>query len=432
MRALALAFAVALVATATPGLTQSIQKGAADTEEQPPPGVFGPFDRLRQRAADAGVTLSARYTSEFGYNASGGDSHRATETGQADIGAKIDLEKLAGIKGGTFDGVVTWRRGKLLDDVAGIDALQQTQEVYGRGQTWRLTRLWYEQLLGRASLKIGRSNVGEDFAAFSCDFMNLTFCGAQPGNIVGNYWFNWPVSQWMGRAKMALGDGYIQLGAYEVNPLNLSKAFTIGHFHGATGVLIPFEGVWRPTLNGRPGTYRVGAWYDTSSADDAVLDQKGDIAMLSDLDPLQRQGRWGAWAILRQQITGSADAHGTVRGLSLFARATRADRRTSRLDSQVSVGMFYEGLQIVAPDDVLGIAVGRTHVNSRVGHAERIAGEPKQGSEYVGEIFYSLHPVPGLVIRPNVQFVANPGGRDAPGDVVVREDCDHAVNAVKS
>ena len=29
-----------------------------------------------------------------------------------------------------------------------------------------------------------RLTVGEDFASFSCDFQNLTFCGAQPGNLV--------------------------------------------------------------------------------------------------------------------------------------------------------------------------------------------------------------------------------------------------------
>ena len=408
-----------LFVSATPALAQSVQKGAADAHEQPAPGVFKPFDRLRERAASSGLKLSARYTSEFAYNPSGGKAHRATETGQADIGAKIDLDQLAGIKGGTLNGVITWRRGKLLDGVAGIEPLQQTQEVYGRGQTLRLTRLWYEQKLGRVSVKLGRSNVGEDFATFSCDFMNLTFCGAQPGNVVGDYWFNWPVSQWMGRAKVSLGSGYVQLGAYEVNPFNLSKTFTIGHFHGATGVLIPVEGVWQPKLGGLPGTYRIGAWHDTSSSDDVVLDKEGGVALLSGLEPLARDGRWGAWATLRQQVTGTADEDGAVRGLSVFARATRADRRTSRLDSQVSLGLFYEGLPIVAPDDVLGIALGRTHVNSRIGTAERMAGRTEQGSEYAGEIFYSLHAVPGLVIRPNVQYVVHPGGRHAASDVVV-------------
>jgi len=407
----AAAAVLALLAIAAPAAGQSVQKGEADTQDSPPPGVFGPFDRLRQKASDAGITLSARYISELGFNPAGGKTSSVTETGQADVGAKLDLDKLAGLKGGTFNAVVTWRRGKLLDDVAGIDTLQQTQEIYGRGQTWRLTRLWYEQKLGRTSVKLGRSNVGEDFATFSCDFMNLSFCGAQPGNLVGDYWYNWPVSQWMARVKVAAGSGYVQLGAYEVNPLNLRKTFTIGYFHGATGVLLPVEGVWKPKLGGLPGTYRIGAWYDTSRADDAVLDQQGSIAAITGVEPLQRDGRWGAWALLRQQVTGSADQDGTVKGLTLFTRATQADRRTARIDNQLVVGLFYEGIRAAAPDDVLGLAIGRTHVNGRVAAAERITGRPVEGSEYAGELFYSLHPAAGLIVRPSVQYVIDPGGR---------------------
>lgn len=414
-----LAAALAVAMPAAPALAQSVQKGEADTQETPPPGVFGPFDRVRAAAAQAGVTLAARYTSELGYNPAGGDAHRVTETGQVDLDAKVDLDRMAGLKGGTFDAVVTWRRGDLLDDAAGLGTLQQTQEVYGRGQTWRITRLWYEQVLGPASIKAGRSNVGEDFATFSCDFMNLSFCGAQPGNIVGDYWFNWPVSEWMARAKLSVGDGYVQLGAYEVNPLNLRKTFTIGYFHGATGVLLPIEGVWTPTLGGLPGTWRAGAWYDTSHADDVVLDRAGGLAAESGLDPLRRDGRWGGWAIVRQQVTGTAGKDGTVRGLTLFARASEADRRTARLDSQISLGLFYEGLNGVRPDDVLGLALGCTHVNDRIAAAERVSDEPVQGNEYEGELFYSLHPIAGIVIRPNLQYVVHPGGRRDRGDAIV-------------
>lgn len=415
----ALALTFTLLIAAAPAAAQSVQKGEADTQGSPPPGVFGPFDHIRMEAADAGVTLSARYISEMAFNPAGGEASRVTETGQADVGAKLDLDQLAGLKGGTFNAVITWRRGKLLDDVAGIDALQQTQEVYGRGQTWRVTRLWYEQALGPASLKLGRSNIGEDFATFSCDFENLSFCGAQPGNVVGDYWFNWPVSQWMARAKVVIGSGYVQLGAYEVNPLNLRKTFTIGHFHGATGVLLPVEAVVKPKLGSLPGTYRFGGWYDTSHADDVVLDQHGGLAAMSGLEPLRRDGRWGGWAVLRQQVTGSADKDGTVRGLTLFARATQADRRTARLDGQLVVGLFYEGIRLVAPDDVLGAAIGRTHVNGRVATTERIEGRPVQGSEYEGELFYSLHPTAGLVVRPNIQYVVDPGGRRNRKDAVV-------------
>lgn len=205
---------------------QNVQGGVGDTQEPPPPGVFDAFDHLRARAADAGITFGARYTLESGFNAVGGDAERIAQTGQFDLNAKLDLEKLAGVKGGSFQAVATWRRGDLLDDVAHLGTLEQVQEVYGRGQTWRLTRFWYEQQLGRANVKLGRAGVGEDFDKFSCDFMNLTFCSAQPGSIVGKYWYDFPVSQWAARLKVKVRDGYLQLGAYEINPRNLDRSFT--------------------------------------------------------------------------------------------------------------------------------------------------------------------------------------------------------------
>ena len=83
-----------------------------------------------------------------------------------------------------------------------------------------LTQLWYDQNYfdGALDWKVGRLTVGEDFASFDCDFMNLTFCGSQPGNIVGDYWYNWPVSQWATRLKVNLPAAtYAQVGVYQQN-----------------------------------------------------------------------------------------------------------------------------------------------------------------------------------------------------------------------
>ena len=90
--------------------------------------------------------------------------------------------------------------------------------------------------------KVGRLGVGEDFASFACDFQNLTFCGSDPGNLVGNYIFNWPVSQWATRLKVALDDfGYVQIGAYDINPKYLNTdaedALLPVFFSDSTGVM---------------------------------------------------------------------------------------------------------------------------------------------------------------------------------------------------
>src|SRR6201999_557520 len=167
-----------------------------------------------------------------------------TEPRGDDLGAAANLGTLpAGLDGGTMQFTITDRRGDDLGAAANLGTLQQVQEVFGRGQTLRLTQLWYEQKFDSDTwaLKLGRTTVGEDFDSFPCYFMNLSLCGSEPGNLAGSYWYNWPVSQWSGRLRRNDGDRYIEGAVYEVNPRNLENSFSFGHFSGATGVLVPFE-----------------------------------------------------------------------------------------------------------------------------------------------------------------------------------------------
>ena len=61
----------------------------------------------------------------------------------------------------------------------------QVQEIYGRGETWRLSEFWFQQTWfnDRLLWKVGRLAEGETFGSFNCHFQNLTFCGSQPGGV---------------------------------------------------------------------------------------------------------------------------------------------------------------------------------------------------------------------------------------------------------
>jgi porin len=87
------------------------------------------------------------------------------------------------------------------------------------------TEFWFEQkyLDGLVEWKIGRAPFG-DFAAFECNFQNLTFCEPDRGNVITSYIWNWPISQWMTRFKFALNRlGYIQFSIFDDNPKYLPK-----------------------------------------------------------------------------------------------------------------------------------------------------------------------------------------------------------------
>jgi porin len=375
---------------------------------------------IREMLSQQGIDFRIGYVSETATNLQGGSQQLWRYTDQWTFWTRLDLQKLFGVPRGEVDIVITDRNGRNLSADANLGSLQQVQELYGRGQTWRWTEFWYEQSSPKGALdwKIGRMPVGNDFAAFSCDFMNLTFCGSAPGNIVGSYWYNWPVSQWATRVKATFARfGYVELGAYAINPslLLTRNAMNLGNPSGTTGLLAPVEIGWLPTFRGLAGSYKIGGWYSSATAPDVVDNTLEEPLAIDGGAPLMHHGQHGAYFNFEQRLT-APDGRGSPRGLSLFVNGTYADRRTSTLDSQLSVGILYTGPIASRPQDELGLAGGETHVNSRVAAVERLQNEegdgpvPVQTSEWAGEIFYDLHLAGWLDLRPNFQYVAQPGG----------------------
>jgi porin len=410
------------------GLTAS---GAAMADDAGTGHLTGNWGGLRTKLEQSGVDIDLSYTSEIAYNAAGGTDDLVRYTDQFAIGGDFNLDRLLDLHDAEFKVTMTERNGRNLSDDAHLGTLQQVQEVYGRGQTWRLTQFWYDQKYFSQFLdwKVGRLTMGEDFAAFSCQFQNLTFCGSQPGNIVGDYWFNWPVSQWGTRLKFNFAHALsVQVGAYEVNPhfADRKNAMLPTNPDGATGALVPLELAWSPQLGaaGMPGSYKIGAWYDTSKANDVFDDTDGDPAVLTGLPPKRRHGRYGAYVNFQQQVM-RFDDHDPSRGLSLFFNASFADRRTATVDNQMALGLISKGTFDLRPDDEIALAVGRTHVNGRVAHGERLLNDAGLGpvavqhSEYAVELYYGLQATSWLMLRPNLQFVIDPGGTGHNKDVVV-------------
>ena len=281
------------------------------------PHLFGDWGGLRTSLSERGIDLNLGYTGEAAHNFSGGKDKLTRYTDQWVFGATLNLDKLWGWRGGTFQMTITDRNGRNLGADAGIGNNMLIQEVYGRGQTWHMTQFWLNQsfLDNRVQWKFGRMTVGEDFASFSCDFQNLTFCGSQPGNLVGSYWVNWPTSQWATRLKVSTSEQtYLQAGVYQVNPKYVDDGYARRHGlsldnpGGTTGALIPLEFGVLPSWNGLPGSYKFGAWYNTSQGKDLYQDVNGDARGLTGLAPRERNGQYGFYLNFEQQVSGAAGA----------------------------------------------------------------------------------------------------------------------------
>ncbi|MGF7156130.1 carbohydrate porin [Novosphingobium gossypii] len=391
------------------------------------PHLLGDWGGIRTGLEDAGITPSVQYIAMPAWNVNGGTGSKTAYTAQLTFGGKFDLGKIAGIKGGSIQGLITNRHGSNVNQTAEIGLLQFPQAVWGAGQVWRLSQMFYLQKFGASELKVGRMSVGEDFGTAPCFFESLTFCGIVPGHISPQYWYNPPVSVWGARTRIADKLGYTQVGVYELNPDNLDpqRGFNLS-MSGATGALIPVERAFTVKLGGdasRSGIYKIGIWHDTSVSNDLVRDIDGNYAALTGRPAARKRGRWGGYVVVRQQLHGpDADGAGAV---NVNFSGVITDGRTNLIHSIFVAGITRTGLIAGRPKDEAGIAFARTHINGRLADVQQIQYDQgitdrvPQQSEYVAEITYSFAVHPALSIRPNVQFYLHPSGRNDRPTVVV-------------
>ena len=171
------------------------------------PHLLGEWPGIRSKLSDLGINVALTGVDEAVLNLSGGDRRIAQEAGQVALQAEFDLQKRFGLQGTSVLLTLVDRWGRDAATDAGIPALQLLNEVFGRGNIVRLEELaWKQQWFDdRIVTTIGRLAFGDDFFSFPCDFINLTFCPGQAGNLVGNYIYNWPVSQWAAAGKLNFG-----------------------------------------------------------------------------------------------------------------------------------------------------------------------------------------------------------------------------------
>ena len=393
--------------------------------------MTGDWGGTRTELLDKGYDFTLDYVGEVAGNLNGGynDDKTARYSDQFALGAHLDLEKIFGWHDTEFKLAITERSGRNLsnDRISDPRAGQfsSVQEVWGRGQTWRLTQMWIKQKYfdGALDVKFGRFGEGEDFNSFTCDFQNLAFCGSQVGNWVGGIWYNWPVSQWALRVRYNLADTlYAQVGVYEQNPSNLESGngFKLSG-SGTHGAIMPIELVWSPRVNGLKGEYRAGYYYSNAKAQDVLDDSNGQPAALSGAAYRSRSSKHGMWLGAQQQVTSLASDQS--RGLSLFANATLHDKKTNAIDNYVQAGLVYKGPFDARAKDDIGFALARVHVNPAYRKNARLANQaaglddydnpgflPVQDTEYSAELYYGIHLADWLTVRPNLQYIRHPGG----------------------
>ncbi|NUT76865.1 carbohydrate porin [Pseudomonas sp. C1C7] len=398
--------------------------GAHAADYSPNNFLLGDWNGERTRLHEQGVDFQLTYVNELAYNTQGGDEHKGTYSDQLMIDTNFDLQKLLGWQGASFRMTFTNRNGENLTAEAGTNTLLAAQEIYGYGSVTRLVQFYYQQALldDRLVVKLGRLPMSGDVFPFSCKFQNLTFCGTVPGYITPN-WFTWPVSQWGATAAAKLTDEWsVNTALYQVNPsfTKNSQGLNFGSPSGTTGYLAVGELAWTPIINGLPGSYRVGVWRNTGDFSDVYEDVNGRPIGVTGDAPVQHDEASGYYALVQQQVY--RDPGDSARGINLFANFIQSDRDVSYVERVWHVGTFISGPFAARPQDEIGLAIGRLEVNGK--SAKRVRQQngytqPAGDTEYPMELYYGVSVTPALTLRPNVQYVVNPGGMSGDKSVVV-------------
>jgi porin len=388
------------------------------------PHLLGEWPGIRSKLSDLGINVSITGVDEGVMNFSGGERRIAQEAGQVALQAEFDLQKSLGLQGTRFEVTLVNRWGRDAATDAGIPALQLLNEVYGRGNILRLERFAWDQkwLDDRIETTAGRMAFGDEFFTYPCDFINLTFCPGQAGNIAGDYIYNWPVSQWAAVAKVNFGtEGYFKAGVFDSNSAYLETTpnpASLPAFPGESqGAIFPAELAWTPKFNGLKGSYQVGGWWSSDAAANAATSINGEPILVSGLPGVPGHGRYGFSTVLQQQLTREpTNPDQKNNGLNVFLLASYADRRTSTTDYQIFGGVVQYGLGPWRPQDGYGVAVGTTHVNPNIANGEILANALGVGpgyvqrNEYVTEAWYGWQTTPWLNLKLDAQYVISPGG----------------------
>ncbi|EXA65044.1 porin B [Acinetobacter baumannii 348935] len=400
-------------------MTSAQAESAFDSQGQ---YLLGDWNGKRTELAQQGIKFEANLLTDTAYLADGGRNEGADPLTSAQLwlGTQLDMEKLAGWDGVTVRAVATARQGQSTSvrDLQG-DAAQwaNVQGTFGRGnQDSRLTELSIEKNYKEQglSIKAGRLGLGMDFNVMACDFASTAFCAAQMGKWQGNIWMNTPVAQWGARVKQQLNpDVAVQVGVYEFNPDNGNGAKEGQGWSldtdNADGVTIPAEVIWTPKslVNGLPGSYRVGGMYNTAD----------DVANQKDVATGEGENRtFTGWLAVEQQLTSTGNGR---QGLHSFANFTWHDRDTNKVDNSQQLGLKYIGLMDSQPNDILGLAVNRVHVNDRFAEGSLAKVDYDASAEYNIELNYSYNATKWLMLRPNLQYVINPGSSNQVDNALV-------------
>ena len=385
--------------------------GSAGTEslahKHAPPGhhgsehLTGDLLGLRPALAARGITFEAFLVADWSHNFRGGLRTRGEEFRYLfDANITLDTEPLLGLKGGKAFADFQTHDGRNGSELLTGD-FQGFSNIDAPGFT-ALYELWYEQTLldGRLRVKAGKIDATNEFAFVEngAEFINSsagyspTIVGfpTYPDPATGAVAFVAPVD-WM----------YLGAGVFDGATQEGIRTGTRGPatFFGdpADLFLIAEAGARWSLGGGRDGRIGLGAAHHTGTFD--LVDGSGRT----------QDGVTSVYLVLEQTLFNENPA-GDGQGVGVFLQIARTEQDVFDADLHVGAGVVWTGAIPTRDADVLGLMASYVHFGDPV----RSAGTIVEDHELNVQAFYKVQVTPWLALKPDVQYIANPGGTRRP------------------
>lgn len=392
--------------------------------------LLGDFGGLRGALEAAGVTLSLQETAEVLGDVSGGVRRGAVFEGALQMGLDIDTGKAIGLPDGTIH-ASAWQihgRGLTANEVGNLNTISNIEAT----RATRLFELWYEQRLfdGAVSVRAGQLAADAEFqiSAYAALFLNASF--------------GWPVLAALdlpsGGPAYPLATPAVRLKVQASQDL----ALLFGVFSGDTapagtgdpqrrnasgtsfvlnrGVFVIGEVQYSLELGsagaGLPGTYKIGAWYNSNAFPDQRYGSDG-LSLANPASngvPRSHRGNASLYAVADQTMWRQPATKD--QGIGVFGRVTGTSDDRNLVTVAVNAGLTWKGVIPARGDDTLGLGITYTRIGASArgldADAAFYAGgfAPVRNAETVVELTYQAPVTPWLTLQPDAQYVFSPAG----------------------
>lgn len=400
------------------------------------PTLLGDMGGLRPALAKYGVTLSVIENAETFGNLTGGVRQGFEVNGLTIAAVRVDAQKAFGLIGGAFNvsGLQIWGGNLSATDLLNLQTVTGIEAPVGI----RLWELWYLQKFGdKFDIKIGEQSIDQEFiiSDSSAVFLNATM--GWPALPTVDLPAGGPIYPLAGlgvRGRAQVTDAVTVLAALlNGSPIPRNSPDTpASNPHGVsfplnTGVLAIAElqfalpgSVGSAKAKGQgplPGTYKIGAWYDSYGFSDQQYDTIG-LPLASPNSngvPASHHGDLSIYGVMDQTIWRSNDA--SKRKLNVFIRPMFTPFQHRNLVSfSIDAGLTLYGPLPKRDDDTFAVGVSVARASSGASGYDRqlqfyqpAVYTPVRSAETFVEATYQLQVTPWWQIQPDVQYIINPG-----------------------